>query len=273
MTRRGAARRGRGRHRSPVLLVLVATTALVVALPALLGGDPIAQDLSRSLEPPSSGHLLGTDQYGRDVLLRLVHGARRSYLSALAVVSLALLVGGAIGIAAATAPRVLRMALDRLIDVALGLPGVVLALAVVGVLGSGQRNLVIAMAVGVWPWYARLAREHAATLATLPFVDAARIAGIGQLRILRGHIAPHLLRRLTIVGALDVGYTIIAFAGLSYLGLGIEQPAPDLGTMLRDGQDVFLDAGWLLVAPSAAIAAIVLPFVVAGERGHAGGIA
>jgi len=265
MRRVRAARRG-------AALAIALVTAVVLALPLLAGADPLDQDLSLSLAGPSAAHPFGTDQFGRDIAARLAEGTGRSYRAALAVVAASILVGLVIGAAATALPRGPRWAIDRAIDVFLGLPGIVVALAVVGVLGPGQRNLVIALIVGVWPWYARLAREHTATLLREPFVDAARIAGSSRWRIWHGHLLPHLVRRLAIIGALDVGYTIVAFAGLSYLGLGIQQPEPDLGTMLREGQDFFLNAPWLLIGPSGAIALIVLPFVIAGERGHARGI-
>ncbi len=265
--------RRRSRRPSPLVLAVAVVTTFVIVVPSLVPGDPIAQDLARALEAPSARHPLGTDQFGRDVAVRLLIGARSSYLAAIAVVALGFVVGGLAGVAAALAPRPVKLVLDRLIDVALGLPGIVLALALVAALGGGQRNVVLALAIGIWPWYARLAREHATTLATRPFVSAARLAGRHEASIWLGHLAPHIARRLAIVAALDVGYTIVAFAGLGYLGLGSEQPAPDLGSMLRDGQDFFLDASWLLLAPSGAIALIVLPFVVAGERSHAGGLA
>lgn len=258
--------------RPGALLAIAAFALVVVALPLLARHDPIAQDLSRGLQPPSWSHLLGTDQYGRDVAARLAHGARRTLGLAVTVVGIAATIGIALGLLTAALPRRVRWMGDRLVDIALGLPALLVALAIVGALGPGQRNLVIALVIGVWPWYARLARDHAASVERTPFVVAARVGGIAPHRIWRTHIAPHVVRRLLVVAALDVGYTIVAFAGMSYLGLGAQPPTPELGVVLREGQDFVLDAPWLLWAPSAVVVLLVLPFVLGGERLHERGV-
>ncbi len=257
----------------PGALVAAALFALViVGLPVIARLDPIAQDLSQGLQPPSWSHLLGTDQYGRDVAARLADGARRTLGLAVAIVAVAATLGIVVGLLTAAIPRRLRWIPDRLVDIALGLPALLVALAIVGALGPGQRNLMIALVVGVWPWYARLARDHAASVERMPFVVAARVGGIAPRRIWGTHIAPHVVRRLLVVAALDVGYTIVAFAGMSYLGLGVQPPTPELGVVLREGQDFVLDAPWLLWAPSAVVVLLVLPFVLFGERVHERGV-
>ncbi|HRC08798.1 MAG TPA: ABC transporter permease [Miltoncostaeales bacterium] len=254
-------------HRGIVALVL-----LILVLPMLVPHDPVAQDLHNALQAPSLHHLAGTDQYGRDLAARMADGARRTLTMSLIVVAIASLGGVAVGLVSAALPRLGRAVLNRTVDIALGIPALIVALAIVGALGPGQRNLVLALILGVWPWYARLARDHATSVERLPFVQAARVGGIGHLRIWAVHVAPHVVRRLLVVAALDVGYTVVAFAGMSYLSLGAAPPTPELGVILREGQDYITDAPWLLWMPALAVVAIVLPFVLTGERLHERGV-
>lgn len=260
------------RRRIPAVAVPVGVLAAVVALPALLGGDPLDQQLSLSLGSPGFGHLAGTDEYGRDVFLRVVHGARASVLVALAVVGISVAVGLLFGAGVALLPRLLRPAGTSVIDLVLGVPGIVVAIAIVGALGPGVRNVVVALAAVGWAWYARLTEEHTRDLLRSRFVDAALVAGVSPARVLATHVLPHVTRRLVVVACLDVGYAILAVAGLGFLGLGAQEPAPDLGLMLRSAQGYVLDAPWLLLAPAAAVLAVVVPFVAAGEEVHGGGL-
>lgn len=245
---------------------------LILVLPWIVPHDPIAQNLHNALQAPSLRHLAGTDQYGRDLAARMADGARRTLAMSLIVVAVASLGGIAVGLVSAALPRMARAVVNRTVDIALGIPALLVALAIVGALGPGQRNLVVALILGVWPWYARLARDHATSVERLPFVQAARVGGIGHMRIWAVHVAPHVVRRLLVVAALDVGYTVVAFAGMSYLSLGAAPPTPELGVILREGQDYITDAPWLLWIPALAVVAIVLPFVLTGERLHERGV-
>lgn len=257
----------RGAHRGVVAIMLI-----ILVLPWLVPHDPIAQDLHNALQAPSLHHLAGTDQYGRDLAARMADGARRTLAMSLVVVAVASLGGIAVGLVSAALPRIGRAVVNRTVDIALGIPALLVALAIVGALGPGQRNLVLALILGVWPWYARLARDHATSVERLPFVQAARVGGIGHMRIWAVHVAPHVVRRLLVVAALDVGYTVVAFAGMSYLSLGAAPPTPEIGVILREGQDYITDAPWLLWMPALTVAAIVLPFVLTGERLHERGV-
>ncbi len=256
-----------GAHRGVVAIML-----LILVLPWIVPHDPIAQNLHNALQAPSLRHLAGTDQYGRDLAARMADGARRTLAMSLIVVAVASLGGIAVGLVSAALPRMARAVVNRTVDIALGIPALLVALAIVGALGPGQRNLVVALILGVWPWYARLARDHATSVERLPFVQAARVGGIGHMRIWAVHVAPHVVRRLLVVAALDVGYTVVAFAGMSYLSLGAAPPTPELGVILREGQDYITDAPWLLWIPALAVVAIVLPFVLTGERLHERGV-
>lgn len=251
---------------------LLMPVMLVILLAVLFRQDPLDQDLSNALASPSMSHPLGTDQFGRDLAARLAGGARLTLTLSLIVVGVAASIGTALGLLTVALPGSLRWGLDRSVDVALGLPSLLLALALVGALGAGQRSLVIALSLGLWPWYARLARDYAASTNRRDFVQIARAGGIPEWRVWATHVAPHVVRRLVVVAALDVGYTIVAFAGMSYLGLGAAPPTPELGVILKEGQDFVFDAPWLLWAPAATVVLLVLPFVLASEGLHERGV-
>lgn len=256
-------------RRPPAVLLLPAGVVLLAVLaPWLTGGDPLQQRLPEALQGPSGAHWWGTDEFGRDVLLRALHGARASVLTALVVVALSFGAGVLLGGAAAVLPGWGRRLWSSALDVALGVPGIVVAIAIVGALGPGNRNVVVALSALGWAWYARLAHEQARELLTGPVVQAARVSGVRPVPLLAGHVLPHLVRRLLVVACLDVGFVVVAVAALGYLGLGAQQPAPDVGLMLRDGQSFVLDAPWLLLAPAAVVFVVVVPFVLAGERVH-----
>lgn len=258
------------RRRRPLgLLALLALLAGVALAPRLDSTDPLAQRLSDALQPPSWQHPLGTDPYGRDELARVLAGTQRSVLAALVVVVIGFSVGILMGTLTAAAPRPLRRLLTGVVDVGLGVPSVVVGIVIIGVLGPGIRNTVVALSLLGWCWYARLAQEHAADLLAGRVVAAARVAGVPIWRNLLGHVVPHVGRRLTVVACQDIGYVILVIAGLSYLGLGDQEPKPELGQMLNIAQDYVLDAPWLVLGPVLAIVLVVLPFMVVGERVHA----
>lgn len=253
---------------SPVLIVAI-VVAIVVLAPVVFRGDPLDQHLTEALRGPSSRALLGTDQYGRDVLARVIAGSRLSLFASLAVVGFTMIVGLVVGALAAALPGIAGRAVSVVIDIALGVPRIVVAIAVIGALGPSTRSIVIALAVLGWCWNARLAEEHARELLAGRVVVVARVSGVPTWRCVTGHVLPHVARRLVVVACLDVGWVILAIAGLGYLGLGAQQPAPELGQILRGGQDYVLDAPWIILAPVAAMLVMVLPFVAAGERVHA----
>lgn len=253
-------------------LVLIAVLVAVTIAPVLMPGDPLDQNLHEALRGPGGGHLLGTDDYGRDVLLRLLAGTRTVVFAAIVVVAVSWTVGLVVGTAAGIGPRWVAGPLSGVISLVLGIPGIIVAIAIIGALGPGVRNTVFALCLVGWAGYGRLAEQHAAQLRVGRFVRAARVAGAGTPRVLRDHVLPHVARGLVVVACLDVGYVVLAMAALGFMGLGAQQPDPDLGLMLRSGQDFVLDAPWLLLAPSAMVLLVVLPFVASGERAYEGGI-
>lgn len=269
----GAVARAIVHGRTWLPIVTLSAMVLVISIAPMVGaGDPLHQKLSEALQEPSVAHWFGTDQFGRDILARVIFGARTSFYAALAVLCLTFSTGIVVGCSAAALPPLLGRAVSAVVDFLLGVPGMVVALAVVGALGPGTGNLIVALAVTGWAWYARLAQEHARELLAGRVVSTARIAGVPTMRNIAGHVVPHVIRRLLVVASLDVGYVVLAIAGLNYLGLGAQPPAPELGEMLRDGQNYVLDAPWLLVAPCVALVAMVLPFVAAGEQLQSQGV-
>lgn len=262
MPERGVLHTPRGRvGLALALLVLLGVTAG----PPLLGTDPAAQDLSILLTGPSGAHPLGTDQFGRDVLARLLDGGRRSLSAALVVVSGSLLIGLVVGATAAALQGAGDAVLGRFIDLALGIPALVAALAIVGTLGPGLSNLVLGLLLTGWAAYARIARGLAMRGIDRLDVLSARLAGRSLGRSVAAHVIPAVAAQLVVVATVDLGFTVVALASLSYLGLGVQPPQAEWGTMLLESQDFFVAAPWLLLAPAAVIALTVAATNLLGE--------
>lgn len=185
------SRFGRVAHLDRRGMATIAVIAAIVVLgPLIVPGDPLTQDLDATLQSPSWSHPLGTDQYGRDLAARLAHAVWRTLGMSLTVMIVAATIGLALGLASAALPGPGRWLVDRTVDVALGLPALLVALVIVGALGPGQRNLVIALIAGVWPWYARLSRDHARQIAVQPFIEAARVGGSRAVELGRATSRP-----------------------------------------------------------------------------------
>jgi peptide/nickel transport system permease protein len=245
------------------LLAVLGSVAL--AAPWLAPHPPDRQDLARRLEGPARDHPLGLDDLGRDVLSRLVWGARVSLGAGGLVVLAAGSVGVLLGAACGYAGGRWDAGLVALMDLLLGFPGALLAIALVAVLGPDLRNLILALCLIGWIGYARLARGQTLGLKRLPFVEAARSLGGGPGRIVTRHLLPNLLAPLLVQAALGLGGVILAEAGLSFLGLGVPPPAPSWGSMLRSGSQNLLDAPHLTIAPGSAIFLAILGATLVGE--------
>ncbi|MCL1467455.1 ABC transporter permease [Argonema galeatum] len=202
--------------------------------PVLAPYDPTIQDLNIGLSVPSWEHLLGTDQLGRDILSRLLWAGLSTIALTAIVLSLSLMLGGGIGMCAGYFGGFVDEVFMRLVDLFLSLPKQILALALVGTLGSGFPNLVLALTVGWWPTYARLVRSQVLAIKTNEFIEAAEALGGRPLHIIRVHLLPALVGPVLVQLSLDVGASVLAIAGLSFLGLGIQPPSPEWGTMLVD---------------------------------------
>ena len=245
-------------------VVLIAVFA-AVAGPWLAPFDPAAQELAFRLEGPTGVHWFGLDELGRDIFARVLSGARISLLVGLVVVSVSATIGIAIGSVAGYFGGRIDEAISRLIDILLAFPGLLLAIALVAVLGASLTNVVLALSLIGWVGYARLVRGQVLRARELEFVQAARALGATTSRILTRHIIPTTLPAVTVQATLGMGGAILAEAALSFLGLGVQPPTPSWGTMLNYGRGHLLDAPHLTIFPGLAIAILVLGFNFLGD--------
>jgi peptide/nickel transport system permease protein len=250
--------------RAGALIVALAVAAAVVG-PLLSPFDPSAQDLPLRLAGPSLQHWFGLDELGRDILARLLSGARVSLLVGLVVVGVSACVGTVVGAAAGYFGGRLDEAISRVIDILLAFPGLLLAIALVAVLGPSLTNVVLALVAIGWVGYARLVRGQALRAREFEFVQAARALGATTPRILLQHIIPTALPAVSVQATLGMGGAILAEASLSFLGLGVQPPTPSWGTMLSYGRSHLLEAPHLTVVPGLAIAVLVLGFNFLGD--------
>ncbi|MGN7976113.1 ABC transporter permease [Microbacterium sp. 22195] len=244
----------------------LALVALAAFAPDLLAThDPLQTDVRAALQPPSGAHLFGTDQSGRDVLARVVHGAARSAGIGLLATALALVTGLAVGALSGIAPRWADAVLMRVTDILLAFPEFLVALIVVAVLGPGGANVAIAVTIAAVPVYIRLARTQTRTLRVAEHVEAARILGVGRMRAFVRHVVPGVLGSLSVLATIGIGSAILAAAGLSFLGLGPAEPQPEWGLMLAGGRNVLGQAWWISVFPGLAITLTVISATVLGR--------
>ncbi len=270
--RGGVRRLGRLLRRDPLALVGLVLVVLLV-LAALLGpwiapypdqGRGVT-DVASRVRAPSAEHWLGTDQLGRDVLSRIVFGARGALLVPVFVVGLAVLIGVPLGAVAGYRGGRLDELLMRLTDVFLAFPPLLLAMVTVALLGPSLLNAGIALAIAWWPWYARLVRGVAQSLRDRPFVEAARAMGVPQRRILSRHIVRNAVTPIMVQGAVDMGTVILAAGSLAFLGLGAQPPEPDWGLMVAEGRATLMSSWWISTFPGLAIFLAVLGFNVLGD--------
>jgi peptide/nickel transport system permease protein len=245
---------------------IVTILALAAALgPLAVHADPLAIDLTRVLAPPGPGHWLGCDALGRDVLARVLWGARLSLAVSTTVVTLSLAAGGIIGGAAALAGGRIDSIVMRMVDIVLAFPGFLLAIALAAILGPGSIDLVVALTAMGWTGYARLVRGEVLSLREREYAEAARALGARPGRVLLRHLLPGLAGPVAVQATFGVGGIIVAEAALSFLGLGTLPPAPSWGNMLDSGRAFLLVAPHLTAAPGVAIGASVLGFNLLGD--------
>lgn len=238
---------------------VLAVIALAAVAPALLSThDPLLTDVRAALQPPSAAHWFGTDQSGRDVYSRVVFGAARSVGIGLLATGLALVIGVVAGSLTAVAPHPVDTVAMRIVDVLLAFPEFLVALLVVAVLGPGPTNVALAVTLAAVPVYIRLARAQTRTLAAAEYVEAARISGVPAVLVHVRHVLPGVLGAVSVLATIGVGTSILAAAGLSFLGLGPTEPTPEWGLMLSAGRNLLLQAPWVAVFPGMAITATVV---------------
>ena len=227
--------------------------------------DPIRPDLNRSLEPPGSTHPLGTDDLGRDILSRVIYGARVSVLAGVVSIAMALLGGVSLGVTSGYWGGWVDHVIMRLMDSLLSFPAIVLALAIAAVIGAGLTNVMIAIGIVSTPTFARLARGQTLSVRELEYVGAARALGARDLRIMRVHLLPNIAAPLIVQTSLSIAFAILAEASLSFLGFGVKPPEPSWGAMVSMGRGYLQQAPWIVFGPGAAIFITVMGFNFVGD--------
>lgn len=247
------------------LLALLILVALFSGLIFDYETEVIKQDVPNSLQPPSAEHWFGTDHLGRDIFARVVYGTRYSLAIGFLTASLALIIGGAIGAVAGYFGGVLDTVLMRIIDILMAIPSIVLAIAIVTALGTGFQNLVIAMTISSIPTFTRLLRSSVLSIKNSEYVEASRCLGTSTRRIILRQILPNCIGPIIVQGTFAVASAILSSSGLSFLGIGVEPPAPEWGTILSQGKDYLESAPYVVIFPGCAIALTVLALNLAGD--------
>ncbi len=248
-------------------LVIVGILLVVAALaPLIAPHDPLVQDLSRRLLPPGTpGNLLGTDDFGRDILSRIIYGARITLYIIVLVAVTAPVLGLLIGTVAGYFGGWIDATLMRLTDIFLAFPRLILALALVAVMGPGIENAVLAIALTAWPPYARVARAETLTVRSSDYIAAIRLQGASAPRIIAGHVVPMCLPSVIIRVTLDMAGVILIAAGLGFLGLGVQPPTPEWGLMISSGRKYLFEQWWVATMPGLAILIVSLGFNLLGD--------
>lgn len=251
--------------------------ALIILIVLILGAIlapwiiPYPEDLADAthtqikLLPPSLEHLMGTDELGRDIFSRVVYGARVSLSAALSAVGLSLLIGIPLGAIAGSIGGWVDNVIMRITDVFLSFPPLLLAIAMVAVMGSSLNNAILAIALSWWPWYTRLIRGQAISVKERKFVQAAETIGTGRIKIIFKHIIPNCISPVIVQASMDIGGVILTVASLSFLGLGAQLPTPEWGLMISMGRRFFPDSWWYCIFPGLAIFLTVLCFNLLGD--------
>lgn len=245
------------------LLAMIVLAAIFA--PWLAPHDPLQQNIAYRLEPPSETFWLGTDSYGRDVLSRLIYGARISLFVGFGAIMIAMTIGSALGILAGYVGGLLDQLIMGLVDVLLSFPTLLLGLMIAATLGASLENLIIAIAITEIAPFVRVARAPTITLKQRDFVEAGRALGFGPMRLMRVHILPNMISDVVVLGSLWMASAIRTEASLSFIGLGVPPPTATWGSMIREGFENILDAWWLTVFPSLAILITVLALNLLGD--------
>lgn len=269
LRRRARSRPARALRHNRVALVAAGVLLLFVvvalAAPLLAPADPDSQDLTLRFASPSADHLLGTDAFGRDYLSRLIYATRTSLFAALLAVSVAVVVGLPLGLVAGYTGRWIDAVLSRIAEAIMAMPGLILAIAIVAVLGPGLRNAMLALGVVLAPTLFRIARAAALSTRHADHIEAARSVGCSSSRILARHVLPSAFAPLIVQLSFGLGAAIIAESSLSFLGIGAQPPTASLGTMVRDGFNAIYETTFPIFPPSVVIALLILAFTVFGD--------
>lgn len=263
----GTTRSRRRRRLKPLAMVglsiVVVWLLLAVFAPFVAPADPLAQPFER-FQPPSADHLMGTDGLGRDVLSRVLFGARLTIPLALLLVVLSLVIGASVGAVSGYAGGVVDEVVMRLVDLVFAFPAIILAMAVVAALGPDLRNAVLAIVVVSWPAYARVTRSLVLSVRSSDYVSSARLLGASSRRALVVDVLPNVAGPVFVLATLELGNAVLLLSGLSFLGLGAPPPAPEWGAMVSEGARTF-NYWWIGVFPGVAILTVVMAFNFLGD--------
>ena len=250
-----------------IFFLILATVLVILAVFSdhLCPYDPYAQDLSSALQPPSLQHLMGTDTYGRDMLSRVISGARASIFSTFILVAAISIFGTTVGTWCGYYGGVVDSAVMRISDICLAFPGLVFAMAIAAILGGGIQNAIIALAVISWPKYSRIARSQTLALKNEAYVHASILAGDSSAQIMVRHILPNIMGPVLVTAMLDIGTMMMELAGLSFLGLGAQIPMAEWGSMMSSGRSMLQTQPWIVLSPGIAIFVSVVIFNLLGD--------
>lgn len=247
-------------------LIVLIGLVLTALLADFIAPYPYAeQHLDRTLQPPGKGHLLGTDEFGRDILSRIIYGSRISLEVGFVAVTFSVILGGVIGAVSGFYGGKTDNILMRIMDILLAIPGILLAIAIVNVLGPGLINVMIAVGIASLPTYARIVRASVLSIRDQEFVESAKAIGENDFSIIFRYILPNCLAPIIVQATLGVAWAILSAAGLSFLGLGLQPPSPEWGAMLSAGRQYIFQAYWVTTFPGLAIVLIVLALNLLGD--------
>ena len=245
---------------SVILIICIAVLA-----PVLVPHDPYQANMLKALQTPNNEYFLGTDKLGRDIFSRIIYGMQISLFMTICIVILTATIGSIIGIIAGYFGGKIELILMRLADIMLSFPGIILAIAIAGIMGGSIINTIFALVVVSWTKYARLVRSLVIKLRNNDFIIAAKVNGITTINILWRHILPNILPMIVITGAMDIGTMMMELAGLSFLGLGAMPPTAELGNMMSGGRSMLQTYPWVIIGPGIAIFIAVVIFNLLGD--------
>ncbi len=260
-----AARLGRSAVALAGLALVLVLALLAAVAPWVAPYDPLAIDLPNQLQPPSANHWLGTDLLGRDIFSRLLYGGRATLVTALVAMGISATLGVALGLVAGFYGGFVDSCLMRLVDVLLAFPRILLALTVVALLGVGLGNVMVAVGIAGISGYARIVRGVVLSAREQPYVEAARVVGCGNRRILLRHVLPNVMAPIIVLATLDIAHALLSASSLSFLGLGAQPPTPEWGLMLNEGRAYLRVAPWVTTVPGVTIMLAVLGVNVFGD--------
>ena len=254
-------------HKKFCLFALMALAVVLTAVfaPVLAPRDPMEAVMTDSLKAPGADYPWGADRLGRDVLSRVIYGTRASLSMTLSLIALVFAAGTVLGVAAGWFGGALDTVLMRLADTMISFPGMILAIAIAGLMGASAVGAVLAIAAVTWPKYARLARSLTLKAKSADYLDAARLAGTRTRDLLLRHVVPGLLPTMVVTAGMDIGAMMLELAGLSFLGFGAKPPTPEWGSMLSEGRETLAQAPWLMLYPGLAIFVVVVVFNLLGD--------